>query len=106
MGFDGFVEGGGAFVKKEEKAELIASGTPLEVVRIGFRQGDKYGDSWIMTFNLDDEERALSFVDGSVESRDATLRNIGKYLDDNAGETVTVKLQQAGNAVLVVSADE
>jgi hypothetical protein len=104
--YDEFVDtGGGNFIGKEEKAELIESATPLPVNRV-IKGESKFGPRYVLTVSLDGEDRALSFTAGSVESRDRMLDALQGYLADNEGETVNVVMVKVGQSVILKNPED
>jgi hypothetical protein len=102
--FDTYEDSSGVnFVKKEEKAELIASGTPLQVVKVVDRKAGKFGPEYLLVFELEGETRGLSFQKESVESRDEFFRALIAWLDEG-NEAPVVALTEVGNSVLIVEA--
>jgi hypothetical protein len=96
--------GGGNWVMKEEKAELIKDKTPLKVQSVGYGES-KFGPRYVVNVELDGEERSLGFNEGSVQSRDAMLKQLQEYLKRDDAEPVTLVLVQRGQAVLLEDAD-
>lgn len=84
----------GAFIKKEEKEELIKDRTPLLVKSVSFG-GSKYGPRYLVGVLLDGEERALAFNPGSVQTRDQLLDDLIKQYDLPEHEEITIALQRA-----------
>jgi hypothetical protein len=91
----------GAWVGKDEKAELIASGTAFDISAVSYDPTNKYGPRYVVSFSLDGEERLLGFGAESVESRDRTLAAMIEFFDNNPDETISAKLEQVGRSVLV-----
>jgi hypothetical protein len=109
MGFhDSYTDGGGGnFVGKEEKEELIASGDtfPITQVRTG---GTQWGEKFFCTIILDDEERVMSFGKGGehpVESRDRMLSAYTAYLEEG-NEPDVFSLTRKGNSLLLINPNE
>jgi hypothetical protein len=107
-------EGGtGEYVKEDEKNLLIANKTPFSITAVTFGKNpfavtEKDGtitaeNRYVVTALIDGAERRLSFVAGSVDSRDRLLSAMAEYLEDG-GEAPTVALERAGRAVLIVPA--
>ena len=94
-----------SFVKENEKNELIADATRLEVVRV-FSAQTQWGPRYVLVVNLDGEERALGFAKDSVESRDRLFDNLAAYLEREDAETTYVKLEKNGRSVLVRNATD
>lgn len=99
---------GGPYISKSEKADLIANATPVTISKVEFQpeKGYKGSDRYLLTVTVDgnDEERALSFGTGTVDSRDRMLAAMSEFLDANPGETVAVVIEEAGAAQLLVPA--
>jgi hypothetical protein len=105
--FDTFLDTGNAgFVGKDEKEELIADSTPLEVKGVELRKETQYGDQYFMLVNLDGEDRIITFSVGTVQSRDRMLDAMATYLSADEAVSPRVRLEKAGRAVLVVNADQ
>lgn len=114
--FEGTAGGGGAsYLDKEEKAAVIKSGAVLNVTRAwSFTDaGDYPGPAYGIAFELDGEERAITFKrvdkDGKgVESRDEMIAAFIDYLDDpeHEGETIAVVLAKEGRSYVLRDANE
>lgn len=104
--FDEFDDTSGAsFIKKEEKAVLLANATPLPVVSVKYQATSKYGPRYLLAVELEGEERTLSFNAESVESRDRMLDALKDYMSREDAEPVTVYIEQVGQSILVRNAD-
>lgn len=105
--FDTFQEVGGNFVGAEEKAVLIENGIPLTVLAVVMDEQNKYGPRFVAKCLVPNpttaqpEERSISFPVGSVDSRDRMLTAMSEWLRENPEESVTVKLEKAGRAILL-----
>lgn len=95
---------GGSWVGKEEKAELIEAGSVISVTSVIFDPTNKYGERYVVKFQLDGEDRSIGFGAGTVESRDRMLSALSAYLDNNEGETVDLILTQKGRSVILEEA--
>jgi len=99
---DEFVDiGGGSWVGKEEKQELIDSATEFSISAVIYDPTNKYGPRYVVKFELDGEERSLGFGAESVESRDRMLASLATYLDEHEDETVPVVMSQVGRSVVL-----
>ena len=99
---------GGFYVAKEEKATLIANETELEVVAVEFGPSQFGGDRYLVTVNLNDVERGITFPAGGVESRDELLSSLADYLEtEQDPEPVYITIGQvkssAGRPVILVN---
>lgn len=108
MGFwDEYKEIGGNFIKAEEKQVLIENGIPMVVLAVIEDQANQYGPRYVAQVSVpnpetgEDEERAISFPIGTVESRDRMLAQLTEYLGRPDAEEVTVKLEKAGRSILL-----
>jgi hypothetical protein len=104
--------GSGAYVGKDEKAELIASGQTFPVTAVSVRDNpfEAGGEQYVVTVVLPDEEgedadRILTFTVGTVDSRDRVLDKMAEWLEDAANDPPTVKLTMVGRSLLVIPAD-
>lgn len=100
--------GGLSYVKENEKLALIADATQVPVVRVIYQPTGKYkskenpdGARFVVIVELDGEERALSFAENSVESRDRMLHELKLYQERDDAEPVTVYLEKVGQSVLI-----
>ena len=104
----------GFFITKDEKAELVDQGTELLVKSVE-RRVSTFGKNsdgsdqfqFVVTVELDDEERGLSYNEG-VASRDSLLSELKSYLDNETDqEPVTIKLERvkssAGRPVNIIT---
>jgi len=89
-------EGAGFYLNKDERAEFVASGEPLNVVSIEARTDTYQGktrDVFIVTFDIDGVERGWSFgvgsSDGSETSRDRLFNALKDYLANEEDPEVT-----------------
>jgi hypothetical protein len=103
--FDTFADTSGVeWVKSEEKNELIAEGTALQVVRAAFRKG-QFGPEFVLTFTVpedgEDTLRGISFQAGSVESRDRFFEALIDYLGVEGNEPPLVHLELRGRSVVI-----
>jgi hypothetical protein len=101
------VPSGLSYVGKDEKAVLIREGAPLTIHSIS-KQPDQFNpgkDRYVLTVELDGEQRGMAFGAGTVFSRDALLESMAEYLTGETAEPVTVKLVQAGRAILIEEAE-
>lgn len=102
--FDNYADTGGVnWMKTEEKNEVIASGTPLQVVRVIDRKSGKFGPEFVLVFTLDGETRGLSFQKESVESRDDFFRALIAWLDEGKDAPV-VKIEKVGDSQIITAA--
>lgn len=92
---------GGSWVGAEEKAELIASATPIDITDVIYDPTNKYGPRYVVKFTLDGEDRSIGFGAESVESRDRFLSQLGEYISANEGYTERVVLVQKGRSVIL-----
>jgi hypothetical protein len=99
----------GFFIGEEEKAELIKQATQLDVKSVEVRANPFDGEKkqFVVTVELDDSERGLSFGEG-VASRDGLLYALRDYLADEVDqEPVRIFLTQvkskAGRPVNIVN---
>ena len=98
------------FVSREEKKVLAEEGVPLTIISVGIGLGfEGRGKAYYFTTEIEGETRAVGgFTIGSgVDSRDALFADLMEYLETEEGQadTVTVRLEKAGKAWLVVNAD-
>lgn len=105
--WDEYKEVGGNYIKADEKQVLIDNGIPLTVTAVVEDQHDSYGPRFVASVTVpdpatgEDEERAVSFPIGTVESRDKMLRQMADYLGREDAEAITVKLEKAGRSILI-----
>lgn len=105
--WDEYKEVGGNFIGADEKQVLIENGIPLTILAVIEDQANKYGPRFVAKVLCpnpetgQEEERSISFPIGTVDSRDRMLAQMGAYLDANSDETVTVKLEKGGRAILL-----
>ena len=105
--WDEYKEVGGNYIGADEKAVLMENGIPLTVVDVIEDQANQYGPRWVAKVMApnpesgDEEERAISFPIGTVESRDRMLKQLSEYLAREDAETVVVKLEKAGRSILI-----
>ena len=90
------------FVSKEEKEVLIEEETPLVFTSVSFGPS-KYGERFIAVTEIEGEERAIGFPAGTVESRDAMLRDLQTYLAEG-GDPPSLKIVRAGRALILENA--
>ncbi len=103
--FDNFEDTSGAsFIGKDEKEELIKDATVLPVLRISLGES-QYGERYLVTVDLDGEERAITFNTGSVESRDRMLAALANYLDSEDAEPVSVVVSRVGRSLILKNPD-
>ncbi len=108
--FDEYKEIGGNFVGAEEKQVLIDNGIPFEVLAVIMDEANKYGPRFVTKVMLpdpatgDEQERAISFPTGTVESRDRMLTQLAEYLDRPDADPVMVKLEKVGRSIIVRAA--
>jgi hypothetical protein len=99
---------GVSFVKKEEKKLLIDEKVPLTVTRVfkGVPYDPKTAPfTYIMVFDLDGEERAISFNAGSVTTRDDLLQNLMEYLEQEDAVPPTLVLKMEGKSQVLDNYD-
>lgn len=108
LGFwDEYKEIGGNFIKAEEKQVLMDNGVPMKVLALIEDQANQYGPRWVAQVEVpnpetgEDEERAISFPIGTVESRDRMLNQLNDYLGSEGAEDVFVKLEKVGRSILL-----
>lgn len=105
--WDEYKEIGGNFIKADEKAVLMENGIPLKVLAVIEDQANQYGPRYVAQVEVanpetgEDEERAISFPIGTVESRDRMLSQLLTYLDGDDAEEVVVKLEKVGRSILL-----
>lgn len=109
--FDEFQDSGSLpdKVKVEEKAVLVAQGTPFEILRVIYFPTGKFGDKeknptgawYAVVINLDDEERSLFFNKGNVESRDRMLDEMVEYLKRDDAVSPVVYFEQKGQSIVL-----
>ncbi len=108
--FSEYKEVGGNYVKAEEKQVLMDNGIPFQIVDIVVDDENKYGPRFIAKVLLpnvetgEDEERAIGFPKGTVESRDRMLNQMSSYLERDDAEPVMVKLEQIGRSIIIRAA--
>jgi len=89
----------GFYIGKDEKAELITQATNLTAQNVEKRAGRFSDWEYVLTVELDGEERGLTFPVDSVGSRDRFLAELKNYLEtDESPEPVIVKIEQAGKS--------
>lgn len=100
--------GGASFIGSEEKKALADDGTEFTIKGVYFREKGGYqgkSDAYVLTLDLDDEERALSFTanlpEGGVPSRDRMLAEMVGYLDRDDAEPIEAKLVKKGQSFLL-----
>jgi hypothetical protein len=99
-------EGGLSYIDAEEKAALIKGAVPFTILRVFTGEGT-YGPRYTAVIELEGEQRGISFGAGKVQSRDSFFDAVLEYLDqDEEQEPIVVKLKKAGQAVLVVNAED
>jgi hypothetical protein len=103
----------GFYIGADEKDELVAESTELEVVSV--EQGtSQYGERFVVTINLDGEERGLSYPVAGVGSRTELLASLADYLANEKDQvpvfiTLSKVKSAAGrpvNLINVVGADD
>lgn len=104
--FETYTDTGGLnWIGKDEKDVLITEKVAFPVLGVTYSKGGKYGDQYVVVTKLEDEDRALGFKAGTVQSRDAMLEAMQAYLAGPADEVETpyVFLERAegSNAVLI-----
>lgn len=112
MGFwDEYKEVGGNFVKAAEKQILMDEGVPFPITAVVEDQANKFGPRFVAQVvipegveGVEAGERAISFPIGTVESRDRMLNQMVGYLDRGDADDVTVKLEKAGQSILIRAA--
>lgn len=104
-------EGGSTFVKGDEKERLIADEVSFTITAVRqednpfdkAKDGEPQPQRYVVTADLEGEERRFSFPIGGVQSRDRQLGQMAEYLA--AGGTIEpVRLEMAGKAQLIVPA--
>lgn len=102
--FDEF-KGGGSYLTEDEKKALASSKQVFAIKSVEFQEGQGYEgkDRFLVTIELADEEKLLSFQHGSVESRDEMLAKLSKHVAENGPEYATLK--KAGRAFLFEGAE-
>lgn len=108
MGFwDEYKEIGGNFIKADEKTVMIENGIPMRVQDVIEDQNNQYGPRYVAKVIVpnpetgEEEERAISFPIGTVESRDRMLAQLVDYLARDDHEEVVVKLEKIGRSILI-----
>lgn len=105
--WDEYKEIGGNFIGADEKQVLMDNGIPLKVLAVIEDQANQYGPRYVAQVMCpnpetgDDEERAVSFPIGTVESRDRMMIQLTEYLGRDDAEEVVVKLEKVGRSILV-----
>jgi hypothetical protein len=106
--FDTYQEIGGNFVKADEKAVMMSEGIPFTVTGIVEDPANKYGPRYVVAILLpnaetgEEEERAIGFPQGTVESRDRMLFEMKAYLEGEGDkEPVVCKLEQIGRSIII-----
>lgn len=104
-----YAPSGLSFISKEEKQVLINESVPFSILNVTKAVDTKYPNPdgtpkfrYTLVVDLEGEERGLGISSG-VPSRDAMLDDMGTYLS-NKGEPVTVKIEMAGRAQILVEA--
>lgn len=110
MGFDmKKYQGGGDFIKADEKQVLVDNGIPFTVTAIG--RSDKFEKpQFVLTILCPDpttgdvEERKLGFTIGSgADSRDDMLKAMERHFDEG-GEPVEAKVVKYGRGFFLEAA--
>lgn len=101
---------GGAFVSGTEKTFLIDNGVVFTINGVVEDPDNEYGPRFITFCTIpnqdgEDEERKMGWQQGTVPTRDAMLKAMKEYLD-NDGEPVVVKIRKNGRAVVIVNAED
>lgn len=96
--------GGLSFVSREEKEVLITSGAAFPALKV-YKGESRFGPRYLIITELDDEERALSFAAGTVESRDRMLDALEEFLEREDAEVPTFKLVRDGQCILIRDAE-
>jgi len=97
----------GTFIGAAEKKVLMENGIPMTVTKVVEDQQNQYGPRYVAQVVVpnpetgDEEERAISFPIGTVESRDRLLAQLNEYLAREDADTVTIKLEQVGRSILI-----
>lgn len=105
--WDEYKEIGGNFIKADEKDVLMENGIPLTVLEIADDQHNQYGPRYVAKVTVpnpetgEDEERAIAFPQGTVESRDRMLSQMMEYLERDDADEVSVKLEKVGRSILI-----
>jgi len=105
--WDEYKEIGGNYLKAAEKDVLMENGIPFTVTSVTLDNHPQYGERYVASVNVpnpetgEEEERAISFPFGTVESRDRMLAQMAEYLGRDDAEEVKVKLEKAGRSILV-----
>jgi hypothetical protein len=96
-------EGAGFYLNKDERAEIVSEGTPLTVVSVDKRSDTYQGKTrevYVVTFDIDGEERGWSFgvgsSDGSETSRDRLFDALTDYLTTDDSEPTQVVVNKIG----------
>jgi hypothetical protein len=98
----------GAFIKGNEKAELIDDRTTLKIVGVRLVPNGAYNkedDQYVLSVELDDEPRSLGFTRGTVESRDRMLDAMIEHFKQEDAEPVYVFLEKVKQSVLIRNAE-
>lgn len=105
--WDDYKEIGGNFIGAAEKQVLIENGIPMTVTALVEDQANQYGPRWVAQVEVpnpetgEDEERAISFPIGTVESRDRMLNQMSEYLGREDADPVVIKLEKVGRSILL-----
>lgn len=97
----------GFYIGSDEKAELIADETEMLVTSVE-RGPSQYGERFVVTVDLDGEERGLSFPVEGVGSRTELLAALADYIANEKDQedvfiTVSKVKSQAGRPVILVN---
>lgn len=106
--FDEFEEGSGAWIKADEKNELMDNGAVLTIKSVSREDTERFGERYRLEVIVDGapaDVRLLGFGAGSVESRDRMLDAMAKYLEDPAAELPIVVLEKDGRSQLLRAAE-
>ncbi len=118
MGFwdtqDAVSDGKPRFLSGDEKEDLAKAGTPFTITAVEFEvgksdenpNGNKYGDRFVLTIDLDGEDRRLGFTIGIdpqtgesyTPARDKQLADMTEYLATGEGAIDPTKLVKVGRA--------
>lgn len=100
--FDTFTDtSAGNWVKADEKNELMENGQTFVITSVSRDEHSQFGERYVAHVILSDEERAMSFPVGTVESRDRMLEALEKWLDDPANEKPVCKLEKVGRSIII-----
>lgn len=95
----------GTYMRLKEKEELIANKTAFPVLALDIRDSE-WGERYVVTTRIDDEERLIAFPLGTVQSRDRLFDAMSKWLDDPTNDTPMIVIEQVGNSHIVKSAPQ